>query len=135
MKRQIFKNVRFPPTVCVGLTLMTMTACVHYSERLKAGLDPWVGKHPDTLVEQWGAPDSSYAMESGVKVLTYTSERMVSRSTSIGYTSWRFGNYSYTDSCKINFFTDGTQKKIDRYSTTGEAGSCVEVLRDFPESK
>ncbi|RZA26462.1 MAG: hypothetical protein EOP10_03510 [Proteobacteria bacterium] len=110
------------------------TACAHYSERLKTDLDPWLGKHPDQLVERWGAPDSTYPMSSGVKVLTYTSDRTVSRYSGMSYTAWRFGNYSYTDSCKISFFTDVAQKIIERYATTGEAGSCVEVLRDYPKA-
>lgn len=111
---------------------LSLAACAHYSERLKSELEPWVGKHPDKVVEQWGAPNSTYTMENGVKVLTYSSDRQVSRYTSFGYTAYRLGNYSYTESCKINFYTDPANKKIDRYTTTGEAGNCVEMLKEFP---
>lgn len=109
-------------------------ACAHYADRLKSDLDPWIGQHPDRLVEEWGAPSSNYTMENGTKVLSYVNDRQVSRTSSYGYYSWRLSSYSYSESCKINFFTDAGQKKIEKYSTVGDASSCVEVLRDIKRS-
>jgi hypothetical protein len=118
-----------------GSAFMLMAqGCAHYGEALKSELSPWLGQHPDRLVEQWGAPNSFYAMENGVKVLSYFNDRQVTRSTGVGYSAWRWGNYSYSETCKINFFTDATQKKIERYSTSGTDSSCVEVIRDIPKS-
>lgn len=114
--------------------LALSVACVHYGDRLKSELDPWVGKHPDQLVEQWGAPSSSYVMENGVKVLSYINDRQVSRASGLGYSPWRWSNYTYNDSCKVNFFTDGSQKKIEKYTTVGDVSSCVEVLSDVKRS-
>lgn len=126
---------RLSKLLAFAVLLWPLTGCVHYQDRLAAALDPWVSQHPDRLVEKWGAPDSTYAMSSGVKVLTYTSDRTVSRYSGLGYTSWRFGNYTYTDSCKISFFSDPGQKQIDRYTTSGEASACVEIIRDYPAAK
>ncbi len=124
------------PSLCRPLVLLGMvslaSACAHYAEVLKNQLDPWIGRHPDKLVEIWGAPSSVYVMESGVKVLSYTNERQVLRSVGAGYSNWRWGSYSYSESCKINFFTDDKQKKIDRFTKTGDDGSCVELMRDMP---
>lgn len=125
----------FIRTLILSGFLAILTSCVHYQERLNLSLDPWLGRHPDQLVEQWGAPDSTYVMENGVKVLTYTTDRTVGRFSALGYPSWRFGNYTYSDSCKMSFFSEAGQKKIERYSTTGEAASCVEILKDLPPAK
>lgn len=121
-------------TILVLGMLALGSSCAHYEDRLKSDLDPWVGQHPDRLVEKWGAPNSSYAMESGVKVLSYFNDRQVTRSTGIGYSAWRWGNYSYSETCKINFFTDSSQKTIERYSTVGDISSCVDVLNDIKRS-
>ncbi len=120
-------------TLFFGILTLSQ-ACVHYSDRLKSELDPWIGQHPDQLVEKWGAPNSSYAMQSGVNVLTYINDRQVSRASGLGYSSWRWSNYSYNDSCRINFFTDPSQKKIEKYTTVGDASSCVETLSDVKRS-
>jgi hypothetical protein len=121
-------------SLLLGIIFTLGVACVHYGDRVKEELDPWIGKHPDQLVEQWGAPDSTYSMANGVKVLSYASDRTVSRYSGMSYTPWRFGNYSYTDSCKISFFTDAAQKKLERYSTQGDSGSCFEVMRDYAKT-
>lgn len=115
--------------------MLTLTqACAHYGDRLKSDLDPWIGQHPDKLVEQWGAPNSTYAMENGVKVLSFVNDRQVSRSSGFGYSAWRFSNYTYNDTCKINFFTDTSQKKIEKYTSVGDASSCVDVLNEVKRS-
>ncbi|MBC7662039.1 MAG: hypothetical protein H7249_20280 [Chitinophagaceae bacterium] len=116
----------------LGLTLFTVS-CAHFEEQLKTDLEPWVGQSPDRLVEQWGAPNSNYAMTNGTKVLSYFNERSTMRSAGMGRASWRFGTYTYTDSCKVNFFTDANQKKIERYTTTGDIATCLEAVRDLPK--
>jgi len=118
------------PTLIASILLSA--SCAHYADALKARLDPIIGQHPDRLVEKWGAPSSVYSMENGVKVLSYSNDRQITRAGGPGYSSWRWGSYSYSENCKINFFTDDKQKKIERYSTTGDDGACVEVLRDMP---
>lgn len=109
----------------------SQAACVHSSERLKEELTPFVGQAADVVVEQWGAPDSTYTMDSGKKVLTYSSDRQVNRFSNYGYSAYRLGNYSYTESCKINFYSDPLSKKIESYSINGDANNCVEMLKDM----
>jgi hypothetical protein len=50
----VYRNIRFY-IVLLGAML---SACAHTTDRLESSLQTWVGKHPDLLVEQWGAPRS-----------------------------------------------------------------------------
>jgi hypothetical protein len=107
-------------------------ACTHYSERLDSALQAWVGKHPDQLVEQWGAPRSVYVMEKGSKVLTFEANELYSRT--LGY--WRRPEvYTQSENCKISFFTDASQKTIEKFSYSGSLAACYDMLRSAPGHK
>lgn len=109
-----------------------LSACTHYSDRLDSSLQSWVGKHPDLLVEQWGAPRSVYVMEKGTKVLTYEASELYSRT--MGY--WRRPEiYTQTENCKVSFFTDASQKSIERFSYSGSAAACYDMIRSAPDKK
>ncbi|WP_141733865.1 hypothetical protein [Oligoflexus tunisiensis] len=109
-----------------------LSACAHYSERLESSLQGWVGKHPDQLVELWGAPRSVYVMEKGNKVLTFEASELYSRT--LGY--WRRPEiYTQSENCKISFFTDASQKSIERYSYSGSTAACYDMLRSAPGQK
>ncbi len=116
--------------ISLAFSLSLVTACAHSDAELSAALDPWIGKNPDQLVEKWGSPSSTYQMENGVKVLTYANDRVVSRSIGYGYRLWRHDNFSYTETCKINFFTDAARKKIEKYTTLGGAYNCLDQLNE-----
>jgi hypothetical protein len=106
-----------------------LSACTHYSERLDAALQAWIGKHPDQLVEQWGAPRSVYVMEKGSKVLTYESNELYSRT--LGY--WRRPEiYTQSENCKISFFSDASQKSIEKFTYSGSTAACYDMLRTLP---
>jgi hypothetical protein len=120
--------------LCIPMLLISalLGACTHYSDRLESSLQGWVGKHPDLLVEQWGAPRSVYVMEKGTKVLTYEASELYSRT--LGY--WRRPEiYTQSENCKISFFTDATQKSIERYSYSGSPAACYDLLRSVPDKK
>ena len=78
-----------------------LASCIHFDRDIDQELAVWVGRSPDELVEVWGAPQSSYTMDKGPKVLSYEATESVSR-----YTSYfrRPDVYTFTESCKINFF-------------------------------
>lgn len=48
----VSKNSCYP----LLLVLAVMGGCTHYTEKLDTNLQSWVGKHPDELISQWGAP-------------------------------------------------------------------------------
>jgi hypothetical protein len=123
-----YKNTR----LSIFLLGAVLSACTHYSDRLDSSLQSWVGKHPDLLVEQWGAPRSVYVMEKGTKVLTYEASEIYSRT--MGY--WRRPEiYTQTENCKVSFFTDVSQKSIERYSYSGSAAACYDMIRSAPDKK
>ena len=66
-------------------------------------------------------------MENGRKVLTFEESAFVSRSLGTFYYV-RPEVYSYSDNCKLSFFTDAQQKVIESYSYTGSAGVCLELI-------
>ena len=109
----------------LGLFIGFMSGCLHSADRLDQELATWVGRAPDDLVEAWGAPRSSYVMDKGQKVLSYESTETINRFS--GYFH-RPDFYSYTDTCKINFYTDSTQKTIARTSYLGNPNGCLDML-------
>lgn len=110
------------------LAALYLSGCAHeYSQRLDAALGTWVGQHPDRLVEAWGAPSSSYTFENGSKALTYEEGATITRSFSRSY-MWRPDVYSSSETCRINFFTDAGQKKIERFSYKGYPSICLEIF-------
>ncbi len=118
--------MRMNAKVLSGLfTSLALTACVHTADRLDTALKNWIGKHPDQLVEQWGAPRGVYVMEKGNKVLTYETSDTYSRSYGF-YRRPEF--YSITETCKISFFTDPSQKSIEKFSYTGTSGVCLDLI-------
>ncbi|MCX6127793.1 MAG: hypothetical protein NTX25_01860 [Proteobacteria bacterium] len=100
--------------------------CVHSAERLEQSLNSWIGRTPDDLVEAWGAPHSSYTMDKGPKVLSYESSETINRFSSYFR---RPDYYSYTESCKINFFTDPSQKTLARVSYLGNSSICLDLVQ------
>ncbi len=102
------------------------SGCAHTGEKLNAELQLWIGQHPDQLVEQWGAPRSVYVMEKGAKVLTYETSETSSRT--MGYYR-RPEIYTLTDSCKISFYTEASQKSIERFSYSGSPAVCFDMIR------
>jgi hypothetical protein len=124
----VYRNIRFY-IVLLGAML---SACAHTSDRLESSLQTWVGKHPDVLVEEWGAPRSVYVMEKGSKVLTYEASELYSRT--LGY--WRRPEiYTQSENCKVSFFTDSSQKEIERFSYSGSAAACYDMIRSAPDKK
>ncbi len=124
----VYTNNRF----YIFLVGAILSACTHYSDRMDSSLQTWVGQHPDTLVEQWGAPRSVYVMEKGSKVLTYEASELYSRT--IGY--WRRPEiYTQSENCKISFFTDASQKSIEKFSYSGSPAACYDMIRSAPDKK
>ncbi len=117
------------------LTAPFFLSCAHNEDLIKSQLDVWLQKQPDKLVEAWGAPDSNYTMDNGSRVLSYNSEKVQSRTTGLAGSPYRFGNYTYSESCKINFYTDPVKKTITRYTTSGEDYACVDAIRDYSGQK
>lgn len=113
--------------------------CTHTpKERLGLALDGWIGKTPDQLVEAWGAPRSTYNMDNGKKAMTYEETAFVSRTMGSLYAFPRPDIYSYSDTCKITFFTDASQKMLESYNYTGSPGVCldqIESTRNASRSK
>lgn len=121
----VYKNVR-----CYFLMFSAaFMACTHTSERLEQSLQSWVGKHPDTLVERWGAPASVYVMEKGSKVLSFEASEVNSRT--LGYYR-RSEIYTSTENCKVSFFTDTSQKSIEKFTYQGNPGACYDLVRAAP---
>ena len=105
-----------------------LSGCAHqYAERLDAALGGWVGQHPDRLVEAWGAPHSSYVFENGSKALTYEDSETYTRSFGRSVW-WRTDTISSSETCRISFFTDATQKKIERYTYKGYPSTCLDIM-------
>ncbi len=118
-------------TILLAL-IFTMSSCAHnYRERLDQSLTSWLGQHPDQLVEAWGAPRSTYVLESGAKALTFEESSINSRSYGYSY-YWRPEVYSYTEHCKITFVTDVSPKKLERYSYTGQVNVCMDIINAHP---
>ncbi len=112
------------------LASLALNACAHaYRERIDRELGGWMKQSPDRLVESWGAPRSTYTMDNGRKVLTYEDSTFVSRTMGPLYYYPRPDVYSYSDSCKINFYTDASQKLLDSYSYTGSPGVCIDMIQ------
>ncbi len=126
----LIKNV-----LVVWTSSVLLSACAHHQEFVNSKLDLWLGSHPDKLVEAWGAPDSSYTMENGTRVLSYTTERIQSRYSGLAVSPYRFGNYTYSESCQMSFYTDPEKKTISRYMAPGDDNACVEAIREFSEQK
>jgi hypothetical protein len=124
----VYKVTRFH-IILIGVLL---GACTHYSDRLETSLQYWVGKHPDLLVEQWGAPRSVYVMDKGSKVLTYEANELYART--LGY--WhRPETYTQSENCKVSFFTDSSQKTIEKFSYMGSPATCYDMIRLAPQKK
>lgn len=117
------------PFFSIACSLWLLSACVHsYRDRIDSDLSSWMQQPPDRLVESWGAPRSTYTMDDGRKVLTYEDSSFVSRTVSPYYFYPRPDVYSYSDSCKISFFTDATQKLLQNYSYVGSPGVCLDMI-------
>lgn len=119
----------------IALTFL-MSACVHdYEDRVDTALKTWIGQHPDRLVESWGAPRSTYVFENGSKALTYEDTETYTRTFGRSFW-WRNDTMSSSETCRINFYTDASQKKIERYSYKGYPSTCLEVMEStFKPSK
>lgn len=103
--------------------------CAHgLREGIDRDLSSWIGQPADSLVEAWGAPRSTYTMDSGSKVLTYEETSFVNRTATPYYFYPRTDITSYSDSCKINFFTDKSQKILSSYSYVGSSGVCRDII-------
>jgi len=124
----VYRNNRF----YLLLMIAVLSACTHSSDRIESSLQTWVGKHPDLLVEQWGAPRSVYVMERGTKVLTYEASELYSRT--MGYYR-RPEIYTQSENCKVSFFTDASQKSIEKFSHSGSPSACFDMIRSAPVSK
>ncbi len=118
------------------MTPLWLWACTHtYRERLDSELGAWMGKTPDSLIERWGAPRSTYIMDNGKKALSYEETAFVSRSLGSVYAYPRPDIYSYSDSCKITFFTDSSQKLLESYTYAGAPGVCLDQIEDSRSSR
>ncbi len=109
------------------LVALFINACAHTDEKeLDAKLGSWVGQHPDRLVEAWGVPNSSYEFENGSKALTYEDSTTTTRSYihHIGRPDY----YTTSETCRINFYTDVSKQKIERFSYKGYAWSCLDIF-------
>lgn len=124
----VYKNAYF----YLLLISAALSGCAHYTDKLEASLQSWVGKHPDLLVEQWGAPHSVYVMEKGTKVLSFETSELYSRT--LGYYR-RPEIYTTSENCKISFFTDTSQKSIEKYKYSGSTSACYDMIRSVPENK
>lgn len=116
------------PYILIGkffLTTLALTNCTGSIDKtLWDKLNAWIGKHPDTLVEAWGAPHSSYITSKGRKVLSFEKEILA---TSSFYDYYRPQIYASSSSCKINFFTNEKQDSINDVSYIGDAHTCLEL--------
>ena len=122
--------VRLLSLSLISFATLALNACAHtYRERVDRELGTWMKQAPDRLVEAWGAPRSTYTMDNGRKVLTYEDSTFVTRSMGLPYYYPRPDVYSYSDSCKISFFTDETQKLLESYSYTGSPGVCLDMIQ------
>ncbi|MDQ3230179.1 MAG: hypothetical protein M3Q07_00015 [Pseudobdellovibrionaceae bacterium] len=124
----VYKNIRYHLLVMAAV----LGGCTHYNDRLESSLQNWVGKHPDALVEQWGAPRSVYVMEKGSKVLTFEANELYSRT--LGYYR-RPEIYTQSETCKVSFITDASQKSIEKFSYAGSPAVCYDLLRSVPDRK
>ncbi len=129
-------RLRLWPLPLALACLWAGSACVHsLRDQLQQELSLWQGKSPDQLVEQWGAPQSSYLLETGRKVLTYQDIAIISRTIPYG-AFLRPEVYSFSDTCRLNFFTDAAQKHIESVTTSGSPSVCldmIESLRHTPQ--
>lgn len=86
--------------------------------KFKAQMDTWVGSSADSLVTQWGPPQSSYPLTSGGKVLHYSRQ-------SSGPTTYQvhggivYAN-TYNQSCDVDLTLDALNTIIG-YSFEGNA--------------
>lgn len=124
----IFRKLS-PALALIAGAAALAAGCTHTpKERLDLELDSWIGKTPDRLVESWGAPRSTYSMDNGKKALTYEETAFVSRSMGSLYAFPRPDIYSYSDTCKITFFTDASQKLLESYTYAGSPGVCLDQI-------
>jgi hypothetical protein len=71
-------------------------------------------------------------MERGTKVLTYEGSELYSQT--LGYYR-RPEIYTQSENCKISFFTDASQKFIEKVSHSGSPSACFDMIRSAPVSK
>jgi hypothetical protein len=119
---------------CALLTNLSFTGCMHSVEsRLWGELRPWIGKHPDTLVETWGAPQASYVTSTGRKVLSFGKQILA---TTAFYDYYRpHGVFASSSACKINFFTNEKQDSINDVNYIGDSYTCLDLALSSRKTK
>lgn len=116
------------------LTTLTCTGCMRSIEsRLWEELKPWIGKHPDTLVESWGAPQASYVTSTGRKVLSFGKQILA---TTTFYDYYRpHGVFASSSACKINFYTNEKQDSINDVNYIGDSYTCLDLALSSRKTK
>lgn len=113
-------------------TLFALTSCMG-GKSYEESLQQWIGAPENELVSTWGAPDSSYAMDDGSKILTWRRSRTEYRPGEI-YTilethivdgtkqvvpiTRQYPDQTVTYECTTNF-TVGADGKVRRYTYSG----------------
>jgi len=78
IKRQFFNVFIILAAIASAASL---SGCVT-NQDLDQALSGWVGRDADDLVRSWGAPNSTYSLKDGGKIITY--ERLTVQTTGSG---------------------------------------------------
>jgi hypothetical protein len=89
--------------------------------KLELALDSWIGSSEDSLIESWGAPQRSYKMSSGKKIVEYIKGRSVpigGWSTTVPETTYHTGSVGNTtyDGMSTTYKTETSPVTILNFS-------------------
>jgi hypothetical protein len=109
-------NKRLIIKVLLALWAVTLSQGCVTDDELDRALGSWVGRDADDLVRIWGAPNSTYALKDGGKIISY--ERLTVQTTGSG-------DFRDTESrhCKIDL-TLGSDGKISQAVWRGSNEQC-----------
>lgn len=109
------------------------SACTHtHKLKFQETLGSWIGAPLDTLVERWGAPSANFVMSDGKTVMSYDTERLVSRTV---YYYYHPEMYSSSYRCRINFITDAKKKSVVKVSSSGDSYTCWQMVSEMGKAQ
>lgn len=115
----------------VFIVIITLAGCAT-REGYEKNLKKWEGIHVDDLISVWGAPDKSYDLERGGRVIEYLEREedytySLERDEDYIYSWNSLRGYSVTYTCNTRF-TINKKGYIVKYSFDGN--NCLAVTPD-----